>query len=98
MPSLLKINRSLYNYLSIESWITLLYQVFKINVLTRINPKNFKTHIHKAPEIPKHCLELSNFSFTHENFLFFWVEQAINEVLLEDRRLTNFDRDFSSRS
>jgi len=49
MPSLLKINRSLYNYLSIESWITLLYQVFKIYVLTRVNPKNFKTHILNAP-------------------------------------------------
>lgn len=48
MPSLLKINRSLYNYLSIESWITLLYQIFKIYVLTRVNPKNFKTHIINA--------------------------------------------------
>ena len=65
MPSLLKINRSLYNYLSIESWITLLYQVFKIYVLTRVNPKNFKTHIQNAPEIPKNCLDLSNFSSTH---------------------------------
>jgi hypothetical protein len=48
MPSLLKINRSLYNYLSIESWITLLYQVFKIYVLIRVNPKNFKTHIQNS--------------------------------------------------
>lgn len=49
MPSLLKINRSLYNYLSIESWITLLYQIFKIYVLTRVNQKNFKQHITNAP-------------------------------------------------
>lgn len=49
MPSLFKINRSLYNYLSIESWVTLLYQIFKIYALNRVNVKNFKTHIPNAP-------------------------------------------------
>lgn len=45
MPSLLKINSGLFNYLSMESWITLLYQIFKIYVLARVTPKNFKQHL-----------------------------------------------------
>lgn len=65
IPSLLKINRSLYNYLSIESWVSLLYQIFKIYVLTRVNPKNYKSHIVNAADIPKSYLELSNFSSAH---------------------------------
>lgn len=39
-------------------------------------------------------LETSNFASIHENIIFFWVEQAILEILLEERRLTNFDKDF----
>jgi hypothetical protein len=53
MPSLLKINTGLYNYLSLESWITLLYQVFKIYILARVTMKNFKTHLPTLPEVPK---------------------------------------------
>ena len=94
IPSLLKINTGLYNYLSMESWITLLYQIFKIYILSRVTAKNFKSHLTKAPEIPKFYLDQSNFISTHESILFFWVEQAIMEILLEERRLTNFDKDF----
>ena len=39
-------------------------------------------------------MEQSNFVSQHENILFYWVEQAVHQVLLEDRRLTNFDKDF----
>jgi hypothetical protein len=53
MPSLLKINNSLYNYLSLESWITLLYQIFKIYILARVTMKNLKTHLPTLPEAPK---------------------------------------------
>lgn len=94
MPSLLKINSGLYNYLSMESWITLLYQIFKIYVLARVTPKNLKQHLPALPEIPPNYLAYSNFSSASENILFFWCEQAVAEVLLEERRLTNFDRDF----
>lgn len=94
MPSLLKINTGLFNYLSMESWITLLYQIFKIYILARVTPKNFKTHLPVMPEIPKFYLEQSNFTSVNESLIFFWVEQAILEILLEERRLTNFDKDF----
>lgn len=94
MPSLLKINTGLYNYLSLESWITLLYQIFKIYILARVTVKNFKTHLPALPDIPKVYLENSNFLSTHESLIFFWAEQAILEILLEERRLTNFDKDF----
>jgi hypothetical protein len=77
-----------------ESWITLLYQIFKIYVLARVTPKNFKQHLPTLPEIPQHHLAYSNFSSNSENILFYWAEQAISEVLLEERRLTNFDKDF----
>lgn len=56
MPSLLKINTGLYNYLSLESWITLLYQIFKIYILARVTVKNFKSHLPSLPDIPKHYL------------------------------------------
>ena len=94
MPSLLKINSGLFNYLSMQSWITLLYQIFKIYVLARVSPKNFKQHLPGIPDIPNYYLQLSNFSSASENILFFWCQQAVAEVLLEERRLTNFDKDF----
>lgn len=77
-----------------ESWITLLYQIFKIYILARVTVKNFKTHLPTLPEIPKPYLENSNFISVHESLIFYWVEQAVLEILLEERRLTNFDKDF----
>ena len=94
MPSLLKINSGLYNYLSLESWITLLYQVFKIYILARVSLKNFKNHLPSIQEPPKYYLELSNFTSTSESLLFYWAENAVLEILLEERRITNFDKDF----
>lgn len=94
MPSLLKINSGLFNYLSLESWITLLYQMFKIYLLTRITVKNHKNHLNIQTTPPPHYMEASNFVSTHETILFHWVEDAILEVLMEERRLTNFDKDF----
>lgn len=82
MPSLLKINSGLFNYLSMESWITLLYQIFKIYVLARVIVKNFKQHLPTLPDIPAHYLSQSNFCSISENILFFWAEQAVGEVLL----------------
>lgn len=46
------------------------------------------------PEVPVHYLQQSNFCSSSETILFFWAEQAVAEVLLEERRLTNFDKDF----
>ena len=77
IPSLLKINTGLYNYLSMESWITLLYQIFKIYILARVTMKNFKAHLPSMSEPPKFYLEQSNFTSVNESLIFFWVEQAI---------------------
>ena len=72
----------------------MLYQIFKIYVLARVSVKNFKQHLTGLPEVPSHYMQVSNFSSVSENILFFWCEQAVAEILLEERRLTNFDRDF----
>lgn len=45
MPSLHKINISLFNYLSMDSWIMLFYQIIKVYMLSRVTPKNFQSHI-----------------------------------------------------
>lgn len=78
MPSLLKINSGLFNYLSMESWISLLYQIFKIYVLARVTPKNYKQHLPNTHDIPNNYLAQSNFSSISENILFFWAEQAVS--------------------
>lgn len=57
IPSLLKINSGLYNYLSLESWITLLYQIFKIYILARVTARNYKSHLANSPEIPRYYLD-----------------------------------------
>ena len=90
----MKINSGLFNYLSLESWISLLYQIFKIYVLARVSPKNFKQHLPAMPDPPQHYLQQSNFVSTAEAILFHWAEHAVSEVLLEERRLSNFDKDF----
>lgn len=60
----MKINSGLYNYLSMESWISLLYQIFKIYVLARVSPKNFKQHLPAMSDPPQHYLQQSNFMST----------------------------------
>lgn len=78
MPNLLKINSGLFNYLSVESWTSLLYQVLKLNVISRVTPKNIKSHVpfYKEKEIPAYYLEKSNFVSPSESILLHWCEEA----------------------
>lgn len=43
--SLMRVSGSLYSYLSMDSWISLLYQMFRIYLLSRVNLKTYKQHI-----------------------------------------------------
>lgn len=65
MPSLLKINSGLYNYLSMDSWICLLYEILKLYVLGRVTLKNYKSHLGGPADIPKYYLEGSNYVSAH---------------------------------
>ena len=100
--SLLKVNNSLYNYLSMDSWISLLYQMFRIYLLSRISLKTYRSHIgdtllYKTGnllDVPKGYLDGSNYMSASEGILCYWIESVVLEVLLEERRITNFDKDF----
>ena len=99
-PNLTKVNPTLFNYLSMDSWITLLYQIFRIYFLYRLTPKSYKVHLGGSDEgksfaeVPKGHLEGSNFLSASEGILIHWVESSVSEVLLEERRVTNFEKDF----
>ena len=100
--SLLKVNNSLYNYLSMDSWISLLYQMFRIYLLSRISLKTYRSHIGDTLpnktgnllDVPKGYLDGSNYMSASEGILCYWIESVVLEVLLEERRITNFDKDF----
>lgn len=65
--NLTRVNPTLFNYLSMDSWISLLYQIFRIYFLFRLTPKSYKSHLAGSDEgkqltdIPKGYLEGSNF-------------------------------------
>lgn len=43
--NLTRVNPTLFNYLSMDSWISLLYQIFRIYFLFRLTPKSYKSHL-----------------------------------------------------
>ena len=44
--------------------------------------------------MPKGYLEGCNYMSTSEGILCYWMESCVLEVLLEERRIANFDKDF----
>lgn len=78
-------NTSLYNYLSMDSWISLLYQMFRIYLLARISLKTYKSHIGETLpgkaghilDVPKGYLEGSNYMSASEGILCFWMESCV---------------------
>lgn len=59
--NLTRVNSALFSYLSMDSWISLLYQIFRIYFLFRLNPKSYKSHLGNTEEnknfdIPKSYL------------------------------------------
>lgn len=85
-----------FHHVSMESWITLFYQVLKIYYLNRITPKNFKN----LPGVPAHdsqvdsAMSKSNVYSVSETILLKWMAFHYNQMNpMHPRILTNFDAD-----
>jgi hypothetical protein len=69
-----------FPYLSMESWITMFYQVLRIYFLNRVTPKNFKT----LPGVPiiestvDAAMSKSNIYSVSESILLKWMNYHYN--------------------
>ena len=98
--SAIKITENRFNYISYDSWITLIYQILKIYYLTRISLKSFKS----LPGIPieklsiaESSLEGSNFISQSEGILLKWLEIAVEIINPnQSKRLKNFSLDIKN--
>ena len=76
-PSLPKMNEQKFQYLSVDAWTTLFYQIIKIYYLGRVNLKTFKTLpgiSHDKMSIPEYYLDGSNLFSSAEGILLRWLE------------------------
>ena len=85
-------------YLSMDAWITLLYQIIRVFLLNRISAKTFRT----LPGIPPEkaavdvSMTTSNIYSTSEAILLRWLSHHYNTLHpASTRHLTNFDQDLS---
>ena len=100
MPSMIKLSENKFNYLSLDSWITLFYQIVKIYHLNRLTPKVFKNtpgmpipekSVTNMGETP---MEGSNLLSVSENLLLRWLETHYNKMKPgAPRVLKSFDED-----
>jgi hypothetical protein len=72
--SLKKITPGTFTYISVECWITLVYQVFRIYLLSRVNLKTLRVALPGVAD--PSALDSSNFISQPEAILLYWVEQA----------------------
>lgn len=75
-PSALRIPSSRFQYLSVDAWTTLFYQILKVYYLSRVTPKNLKSIPGMPPEklaLPEY-VEGSNLYSPNENTLLHWIE------------------------
>ena len=96
-PNVPKMNEQKFQYLSIDAWTTLFYQVIKIYYLGRINLKSFKSLPGISSEklsIPEYYLEGSNLFSSAEGILLRWLE-IHSEIMKPNsaKRLNDFDSD-----
>ena len=86
----------IFPYLSMESWITLFYQVLRIYYLNRITPKNFKA-LPGVPPLESSVdaqMTKSNIYSVSETILLKWMSYHYNQVnQMHPRLLSNFDAD-----
>lgn len=83
-----------FPYLSMESWITIFYQVLRIYFLNRVTPKNFKT----LPGVPANestvdlPMSKSNIYSVSESILLKWMNYHYNQMNpMHPRLIFNFD-------
>ena len=86
----------MFSYISLESWITIFYQILKIYYLNRVTPKSFKA----LPGMPSNqagvdqAMVGSNIYSVPETILLKWMQYHYNKVNpMHPKRLTNFDAD-----
>ena len=83
-------------YLSMDSWVTLLYQIVKVFILNRTNPKTFKNLPGISPEKAnvEPYMRDSNVYSLAENIILKWMGYHYGSIYpAQHRRLTNFDQD-----
>ena len=70
--SSIKLNETKFNYVSLDAWITLFYQIMKLFFLSRVNVKGIKNFPFENPEnihVPDYYLEGSNLFSSPETLL-----------------------------
>ena len=76
-PNLPKMNEQKFQYLSVDAWTTLFYQIIKIYYLGRVNLKTFKSLpgiSHDKMSVPEYYLDGSNLFSSAEGILLRWLE------------------------
>jgi hypothetical protein len=86
----------IFPYLSMESWMTVFYQVLKIYYLNRVTAKNFRS----LPGIPSNetnvepIMTQSNIYSISETILLKWMQFHYNKMNpMSPKPITNFDAD-----
>lgn len=92
-----RLSENKYHYLSLDSWVTLFYQMIKIYALSKINSKSIKNLPNISPEkllIPEYYLEGSNLYSQNEGIIIRWLE-LYSELMspISKNRLSNFGND-----
>lgn len=86
----------MFPYLSMESWVTLFYQVLKIYYLNRVTQKSFKNLPGMAPALAvvDQAMQNSNIYSVSENILLKWMQYHYENVNKgHAKQLSNFDED-----
>jgi len=85
-----------FPYLSMDAWITLLYQILKVFGIARITPKAFKTLPGMSPEQTgiDASMTQSNIYSLSENILLKWLTcHFASAYPMTSRKVRNFDQD-----
>ncbi|MEE4247662.1 MAG: hypothetical protein V2I33_19840 [Kangiellaceae bacterium] len=81
-----------------DSWTNLMYQIFKIYLLNRCNPKSFKTLPGMDPDktIVDSMMAQSNIFSVPETILLKWLQVHFNaKNIMAPRKVVNFDNDLA---
>lgn len=85
-------------YLSMDSWTNLVYQVLKIYLLNRVNPRNFKSlpGMDSSQADIDASMTSSNIYSISETILLKWLNYHYSVIFPQSpRKVTNFDKDLN---
>lgn len=83
-------------YLSMDSWVTLLYQIIKLYVLAHVTPKTFKSLAGVSPSKATidEAMTQSNIYSLQECILLKWLSLHFSNIYpMTSRKVYNFDQD-----